>query len=67
MRNAFYALPPIPQRYSAQTRQWRNSGPETLVLITSGGKLNKSTRRSEQNIVVYAVPIHDAIDTAHSI
>ncbi|MCL1601018.1 MAG: class F sortase [Actinomycetia bacterium] len=41
---------------------WRNSGPETLVLITCGGTLNKSTRRYEQNIVVYAVPIQDTID-----
>ena len=46
---------------------WRNSGPETLVLITCGGTLNQSTRRYEQNIVVYAVPIQDTIDTAHSI
>jgi hypothetical protein len=46
---------------------WRNSGPETLVLITCGGTLNKSTRRYEQNIVVYAVPIQDNIDTPQSI
>jgi sortase (surface protein transpeptidase) len=41
---------------------WRNSGPETLVLITCGGEFNKSTRRYEQNIVVYAVPAQDVDD-----
>jgi hypothetical protein len=41
---------------------WRNSGPETLVLITCGGKFNRDTRRYEQNIVVYAVPIVEATD-----
>ncbi|MGI9529992.1 MAG: class F sortase [Acidimicrobiia bacterium] len=33
---------------------WRTTGPETLVLITCGGKLDSDTRRYEQNIVVYA-------------
>ena len=46
---------------------WRNSGPETLVLITCGGTFNKNTRRYEQNIVVYAVPIQDTTDTPQSI
>lgn len=36
---------------------WRNSGPETLVLITCGGDLNQATRRYKQNIVVYAMPV----------
>lgn len=35
---------------------WRNSGPETLVLITCGGEFDNATRRYEQNIVVYALP-----------
>lgn len=35
---------------------WRNSGPETLVLITCGGTFNNSTQRYDQNIVVYGVP-----------
>jgi hypothetical protein len=39
---------------------WRNSGPETLALITCGGDFDNSTRRYKQNIVVYAVPIADA-------
>ena len=41
---------------------WRNSGPETLVLITCGGELNGATRRYEQNIVVYAVPTQEVSD-----
>ncbi len=36
---------------------WRDSGSESLALITCGGDFNRSTRRYEQNIVVYAVPI----------
>ena len=36
---------------------WRNTGPETLVLITCGGDFNSSSRRYEQNIVVYAEPV----------
>jgi hypothetical protein len=36
---------------------WRKSGPETLVLITCGGELNKTTRRYRQNIVIYAQPV----------
>jgi len=35
---------------------WRNTGPETLVLITCGGAFDSGSRRYEQNIVVYAVP-----------
>lgn len=35
---------------------WRNSGPETLVMITCGGVFNRSTNRYDQNIVVYALP-----------
>ena len=38
---------------------WRDSGSESLALITCGGDFNRSTRRYEQNIVVYAVPIVD--------
>lgn len=38
---------------------WRNSGPETLVLITCGGRFDDDSRRFEQNIVVYAVPSSD--------
>jgi hypothetical protein len=41
---------------------WLKSGPETLALITCGGDFNSSTRRYKQNIVVYAVPIVEAID-----
>jgi len=36
---------------------WRKTGPETLVLITCGGRFNQATRRYEQNIVVYAHPV----------
>jgi hypothetical protein len=39
---------------------WRNSGPETLVLIMCGGDFDRSTRRYKQNIVVYAVPMVEA-------
>lgn len=38
-------------------RVWRNTGDETLVLITCGGDFNPNIRRYLQNIVVYAVPI----------
>jgi hypothetical protein len=41
---------------------WRNSGPETLVLITCGGDFDRSTSRYKQDIVVYAVPIAEATD-----
>ena len=41
---------------------WRKSGPETLVLITCGGTLNRATRRYESNIVVYAVPTREVTD-----
>jgi hypothetical protein len=38
-------------------RIWRNTGEETLVLITCGGDYNPEIRRYRENIVVYAVPI----------
>ena len=38
-------------------RIWRNTGPETLVLITCGGDFNPEIRRYRQNIVVYAAPV----------
>lgn len=38
-------------------RIWRNTGPETLVLITCGGDFNPDLRRYRHNIVVYAVPV----------
>ncbi len=38
-------------------RIWRNTGSETLVLITCGGDFNPEIRRYRQNIVVYAVPV----------
>jgi sortase (surface protein transpeptidase) len=41
---------------------WRNSGPETLVLITCGGEFNRSSNRYNQNIVVYALPTGSALD-----
>jgi LPXTG-site transpeptidase (sortase) family protein len=41
---------------------WRNSGPETLVLITCGGEFDRVTRHYEQNIVVYAVPAQNTTD-----
>jgi hypothetical protein len=39
---------------------WRNTGPETLVLITCGGDFDNATNRYKQNIVVLAVPVADA-------
>ena len=38
-------------------RIWRNTGAETLVLITCGGDFNPDISRYKQNIVVYAVPV----------
>lgn len=38
-------------------RIWRNTGDETLVLITCGGDYNPEIRRYRENIVVYAVPV----------
>jgi LPXTG-site transpeptidase (sortase) family protein len=38
-------------------RIWRNTGDETLVLITCGGDYNPDIRRFRENIVVYAVPV----------
>jgi hypothetical protein len=38
-------------------RIWRNTGEETLVLITCGGDDNPEIRRYRENIVVYAVPV----------
>jgi len=43
---------------------WRNSGPETLVLITCGGDFNRARRRYKQNIVVYAEPLGDTGESA---
>ena len=38
-------------------RIFRQTGPESLVLITCGGSFNPSIRRYRDNIVVYAVPV----------
>lgn len=38
-------------------RIWRNTGPQTLVLITCGGDFNPEIRRFRENIVVYAAPV----------
>lgn len=38
-------------------RIWRNTGPESLVLITRGGDFNPEIGRYRQNIVVYAAPV----------
>ena len=38
-------------------RIWRNTGSETLVLITCGGDFNPELRRYRENIVVYAAPV----------
>jgi LPXTG-site transpeptidase (sortase) family protein len=38
-------------------RIWRNTGEETLVLVTCGGDYNPEIRRYRENIVVYAVPV----------
>ena len=43
---------------------WRNTGPETLVLITCGGTFDYTTRSYEQNIVVLAVPANEVSDSA---
>ena len=40
-----------------RNRIWRNTGPESLVLITCGGSYNPDIRRYRENIVVYAVPV----------
>jgi LPXTG-site transpeptidase (sortase) family protein len=45
-------------------RIWRNTGEETLVLITCGGDYNPEIRRYRENIVVYAVPVGRADDAA---
>lgn len=45
-----------------RNRIWRNTGPESLVLITCGGSYNPDIRRYRENIVVYAVPV-DEIQT----
>jgi hypothetical protein len=37
-------------------RIWRNTGDETLVLITCGGAYNPDIRRYLENVVVYATP-----------
>ncbi len=38
-------------------RIWTREGDETLVLITCGGEFNRSIRRYQDNIVIYAVPV----------
>lgn len=38
-------------------RVWTHVGPETLVLITCGGRFDPSVKRYRDNIVVYAVPV----------
>ena len=38
-------------------RVWTRTGDETLVLITCGGQFDRSIRRYQDNIVVYAVPV----------
>ena len=38
---------------------WRNTGPETLVLITCGGDFSKTANRYKQNIVIYAHPVQE--------
>lgn len=42
-----------------RNRIWRNTGPESLVLITCGGSYNPDIRRYRENIVVYAVPVDE--------
>lgn len=51
VERAVYAKDELPRE-----RIWRNSGPETLVLITCGGDFNPSVRSYRENVVVYAVP-----------
>ncbi len=46
-----------PKSELPRERIWRNTGDETLVLITCGGDFNPEIRRYLENIVVYAVPI----------
>lgn len=38
-------------------RVWTHVGPETLVLITCGGRFDPSVKSYRDNIVVYAVPV----------
>jgi hypothetical protein len=38
-------------------RVWAQTGPETLVLITCGGRFNPSIRHYRDNVVVYALPV----------
>jgi len=38
-------------------RIFRQTGPESLVLITCGGSFNPNIHRYRDNIVVYAVPV----------
>ena len=45
-------------------RIWRNTGPESLVLITCGGSYNPEIRRYRQNIVVFAVPVEQLDPTS---
>ena len=47
-----------------RNRIWRNTGPESLVLITCGGSYNPDIRRYRENIVVYAVPVGHTLEGA---
>ncbi|MEM9038850.1 MAG: class F sortase [Actinomycetota bacterium] len=51
VERALYGKSELPRE-----RIWRQTGDETLVLITCGGEFNPEIRRFRQNIVVYAVP-----------
>lgn len=52
VERALYGKSELPRE-----RIWRQTGDETLVLITCGGEFNPEIRRFRQNIVVYAVPV----------
>jgi LPXTG-site transpeptidase (sortase) family protein len=52
VERAIYGKQELPRE-----RIWRNTGDETLVLITCGGDYNPEIRRYRENIVVYAVPV----------
>lgn len=46
-----------------RNRIWRNTGDETLVLITCGGDYNPDIRRYLENVVVYAAPVESGRST----
>lgn len=52
VERAIYGKDELPRE-----RIWRNTGDETLVLITCGGSFNPDIRRYLENVVVYAVPV----------